>query len=83
MAKTPIRATYNMPLINIAVLMKVLLPGNPYNPSSSEVTSRVVRASPYSAQAVPFQLYVLVACNHLIDCVVSQLTVTGIRERIG
>ena len=30
MANTPIKETYSMPLINIAVLMKFLLPGNPY-----------------------------------------------------
>jgi hypothetical protein len=30
MANTPIKETYSTPLINIAVLMKFLLPGNPY-----------------------------------------------------
>jgi hypothetical protein len=30
MANTPIRETYITPLINSAVLIKFLLPGNPY-----------------------------------------------------
>jgi hypothetical protein len=37
MAKTPIKETYITPLINIAVLIKFLLSGNPYSSSSSGV----------------------------------------------
>ena len=39
MANTPIKETYITPLINIAVLIKFLLPGNPYSSSSSGVMS--------------------------------------------
>jgi hypothetical protein len=39
MAKTPTKQTYSEPLINKAVIMMFLLPGNIANPDSPEVMS--------------------------------------------
>lgn len=38
-AKIPINEAYSIPLINIAILMMFLLPGNVYGSSSPEVVS--------------------------------------------
>ena len=44
MAKSPSEQTYSKPLINVAVIMVFLLPGNIYNPHLPEVMRCIVRA---------------------------------------
>jgi hypothetical protein len=44
MAKSPSEETYSKPLINVAVIMVFLLPGNIYNPHLPEVRRGIMRA---------------------------------------